>query len=350
MAGLRIRTLAAGERDAWLALLDGWALPDGWRGRVFFARYAESDPTFAPGNVFVAEREGRLVSTAQIFPRRLRVAGADVPTAGIGSVFSAPDARGEGLASAVLEAALSAMRARGFELSLLFAGRHAFYGRLGWALWPRARDLWLREGGTSAPSPDRRVDSFDPVSDLAAVVEIHRTYAIRRDGSVVRDLAYWRGQLCLAGNPDEDFLVERDACGAVRAYARGCCLQGFYCVTEVGRRDAPGAAEALAELVVRLGAPLEPDPVADRAGRGSAELRRAVLAPPHGDAALDAALARRGVAIRRLQERTTMLAAVDVDALARRLGAPRGPAEPPRDYLLRTLPPDRFSFWPSDRF
>jgi hypothetical protein len=43
-----IRTLEAGERDAWLDLLDGWEMPDGWRGRDFFRRWIDHDPTWKP--------------------------------------------------------------------------------------------------------------------------------------------------------------------------------------------------------------------------------------------------------------------------------------------------------------
>ena len=49
---MEIRTLEAGERDAWLDLLDGWSLPDGWSGRAFFERFIEDDPTFADDNVW----------------------------------------------------------------------------------------------------------------------------------------------------------------------------------------------------------------------------------------------------------------------------------------------------------
>mgnify|MGYP003446902113 CR=1 FL=1 len=95
---MEIRTLARDEREALLELLDGWSLPDGWRGRDFFRRYVERDPTFADENVWVAAEAGRLLSCVQVFPRPLRVAGVEVPAGGIGSVFTRDDARRRGLA------------------------------------------------------------------------------------------------------------------------------------------------------------------------------------------------------------------------------------------------------------
>ena len=51
---MEIRRLRPEDRPRWLALLDGWDVGDGWRGRDFFRRYVELDPTYADENVWVA--------------------------------------------------------------------------------------------------------------------------------------------------------------------------------------------------------------------------------------------------------------------------------------------------------
>jgi GNAT superfamily N-acetyltransferase len=345
---LAMRTLRSSERSAVLDLLDEWRLPDGWRGRDFFGRYIEHDPAYRDENFWVAERDGALVACVQIFPRALRIAGAAVRTGGIGSVFTSEKARGSGVSSALLEAAVAAMRERGMPLSLLFASRHAFYSRLGWQLWPRPRPLWLRGAATQAPDAARRVDAFEAARDLDAVIAIHERYSEALPGSVVRDRAYWEGQLRFAGSPEEDFLVARDASGDVEAYARGCLVDGMYFVTEIGRRES--AVDAAADLVLRLSAPRDPDPLAARAGRASAELRRVAVAPPLDDPAFAKALAARGVDTKRFEERSAMLRLVDGAALARATGVARASDESDAAYLARLLPPERLVFWPSDRF
>jgi len=353
-----IRLLRDDERDALVALLDGWELP-GWRGRPgeFFRRYLDPDPTFEPRNVVVAERAGRLVGCVQIFPRLLRVrsggAAPDgfthVPIGGIGSVFTRPEARGGGVASALLERAIAEMQARGLELSLLFASRHAFYGRLGWQLWPRERALWLRGDATAAPPPARRIDRFDPARDLAAAFALHDAYSGALAGTCVRDAAFFRAQLAFAGNPDEDFLLARDAAGAVVAYARAAALEGTLLATELARRPEAAAADALADLVLALLAPRDPDPLA-APGRGSAELRRMLVAPCLRDEALDDALARRGVVRKPFTSRDAMLRVVDAEALARRTATPRAAGESDAAWLARAFPPERLVLWPADRF
>lgn len=361
-SGATIRLLRDGEQEALVALLDGWELP-GWPGPAgaFFRRYLELDPTFAPDNVIVAEHAGRLLGCVQIFPRRLRVRRrgargdglAETPMGGIGSVFTHSEARGAGLASALLERAAAEMRARGFELSLLFASRHAFYGRLGWHLWPRERALWLRPEATraAAPDPSLRIAPFDPARDLADAFALHEAYSGALEGTCVRDAAFFRAQLGFAGQPSEDFLLARDAAdGTLLAFARAAAVEGVLLVTELARRAEARAAEALAELVLALLAPRDPDGLAVDCGRPSHELRRALVAPCHRDPELADALARRGAGVRSFSSRDVMVRVLDAEAFARRTGVPRAPDESEVAWLERALPPDRLVLWPADRF
>lgn len=352
-----VRLLRDDERDALVALLDGWDTPDGWPGSAgdFFLRYVERDPTFAPHNVVVAERAGRLVGCVQTFPRALRAragCAADgplvaVPVGGIGSVFTRPEARGGGVASAMLERALAEMRARGLELSVLFASRHAFYGRLGWHLVPRPRALWLR--GDDIAAPTRPADRFDPARDLADAFALHEAHSGALAGTWLRDAAFFRAQLDFAGNPGEDFLLARDAAGRLLAYARAAVLEGVLLATELARRPEPAAAEALADLVLALLQPRDPDPLAPP-GRPSAALRSLLVAPCLDDPMLSDALLRRRVGARQFTSRDAMLRVVDAEALARRIAVPRALGEDDAAWLARAFPPERLVLWPADRF
>lgn len=352
-----IRLLRADEREPLLALLGEWEMPAPWEGRAtdFFRRYVERDPSFETRNVVVAERERRLISCVQIFPRVLRAACegggglAEVPVGGIGSVFTRFEARGQGVSSALLERARAEMRARGLELGVLFAARHGFYTRLGWHLWPRARPLWRRNGATIQPEAARRIERFDPACHLGEAFALHRAHDADRPGTCVRDADGFRAQLAFAGNPDEEFLLARDAAGALAAYVRGIVLEGLYCVTELARRAERAGADALADLVVTLMQPRDPDPLAP-AGRASEALRALLVGPCVTDPALDAALDARGVVRSRFSSRDLMLSVLEPAALARRLGVPRRPEDDDAGWLARAWPPERMTFWPADRF
>jgi len=352
---MTIRTLRADEHEALLELLDGWELPDGWRGRDFFRRFLEHDPSYDDANVLVAEDAGRLVACVQIFPRRLLLRGRAIPAGGIGSVFTRPEARGSGVASALLAASADAMRARGMLLSLLFAERIGFYTRAGWTSWPSTRALIRPAEGAAPPvsPPDVVIRPLDPARDLAAVERLHASRL--REGCALRDAAAWTASLRLAGNPHEELLVARAPAGAARdgaplvAYLRATRMSGVLVLTEWARSDAPEATRAVAGLVGALLGPRDPDPLATGT-RPSVELRRFVVAPPLLDPALEAALEASGLALRSLPDPSAMLRCLDAPALARALGEPMIPDEDAVPYLQRMLPPERFGFWPADRF
>jgi GNAT superfamily N-acetyltransferase len=358
-ASALLRTLRRGERDELLALLDGWPLRDGWRGRDFFRRYLEDDPEFRDENVWVAEHDGALVSCVQIFPRRLRSTGGDVACGGIGTVFTAHQHRGRGLASSLLARAGEAMRERGMEVSLLIAGRVDWYSALGWHAWApphyrlARRRRSLRSAGTvagarsegGAAAVDLEILELRPRRDgqgendesmwLERVRELAERTGAGLFGTVARGAAGWTTSLRLAGNPDEHFRI---ACRGERepvAFARACRLDGKANVTEWAY--APGEESALVTLLER-----------ELSARGALAL------PPVRDGVLFAALAERGLDPRPARGAAWMLRCLDPRALRRRLGDEgRGPADGTLDeraLLERLFPRARFGFWTADRF
>jgi predicted acetyltransferase len=325
---VEFRTLQRSEREPFLDLLDDWEMPDGWRGRDFFRRYVEDDPTFADENVWVAVDAGRLVACVQIFPRPLQVRGEAVPTGGIGSVFTLPDYRRGGVAAALMDRTVEAMSRSGFEISLLFAARIPWYTRLGWRSWVVSRTL-LESGDSSAPATDAEILRFDPPRDLAAVKSLYESYSGSLNGTVVRDELLWTASLANAGNPEEDFRVARGG-GEILAYARATVLQGFPIITEFGYRA--GGVAALADLLAGM--------IDEHAVAGNLHL----------DPALERALDGRGLRRTRVEDPTGMLRCVDPAALARRLGVEPPEGGDPGSFLESVLPAENFGFWTADRF
>jgi predicted N-acetyltransferase YhbS len=345
---MEIRTLQLGEREALLALLDGWELADGWRGREFFRRYLEADPSYADENVIVAAEGSELLSCVQIFPREIRVAGCAVPVGGIGSVFTAPAARRRGIAEAVFVRSMERMRQRGLPVGLLF-GDEKIYARQSWRPWGVPVGLLQREAGAAAPAepPGLEVASFDERRDFAALRALYARYCDLLSGCVVRDAQLWDASLRNAGNPDEEFLVAR-AGGELVAYLRATLLYGFVTLMEFAAE--PGFESALAALVARVMTPREADPW-ERSGRRSTELRKLAVTVPIGFAPdLGAALARGGIASRTAGDSKTMLCCLDAAAVGARVGERPRAGEEPNEFLARLLPADSFTFWPADRF
>ncbi len=341
MADARLRTLRAREIEPLLDLLEGWPFPDGQSGREFFRRYIELDPAFEPPNVWVAEYGGELVSCVQIFPRRVRIRGRVLPMGGIGSVFTRPDHRRRGVAGALLERVIGAMRERGMVLSYLLAERLRWYGQYGYRPWSRGwRTLhWPGVDGSLAGGARR----YDPAADAGELERLWSVYAggaagAPLDGIVDRGSAEdWQGSFRLAGTPEEDIWIA-DGGSRATAYLRVADFNGRLRALEWGR-EADGAP-ALCELLA-----------AAMTGRRV----KAIRMPLMRDEALEGLLAAgtridtqpawNEVPPDATPPATWMVRSLDDDALAKRLGTANT-----GDLLARFLPPQRFAFWESDRF
>lgn len=347
---MEIRTLQKDEREAVLELLDQWELPDGWRGRNYFRRFMDYDPTYSDENFWVAAEGKTLLGCVQIFPRRIRVLGHAIPAGGIGSVFTLPSRRGERIASLLLEAAVNAMIERKMEVSLLFAQLIPFYEERGWHSWKSDRSILRRAG--DAPMKPAETDgaieivSFDRERDLADVKVVHSAYSASRNGTIVRDDDQWEGSLCLSGNPMEEFTVARQD-GATVAYVRCALLNGILTLTEVGRRE--DAAVALALLIRHSLEERDDDELSPR-GLSSRELRSAAMLPAFDDLQLTVSLEHRGFTTHPVVDPTGMLRCLNMPALAERLDIALFENELPDDFLKRILPRDLLVFWPADRF
>ncbi|GIW42224.1 MAG: hypothetical protein KatS3mg076_2801 [Candidatus Binatia bacterium] len=322
---MRIRGIEKTEREKVLDLLQEW-----FGDREFFRRYFEHDPGFRDDRCLVAEEDGRFVATLQIFPRTIAVGEARLRVGGIGNVFTTESHRMRGVASRLLSRAIELMAEDGCDLSLLFATRLSFYGRLGWR--PVRRLLGTLRTPARLPRPATEIEPFRLERHLERVMEIYRRYSGGLPGAAVRDRRYWEGQLRYAGNPDERFLVAcRD--GEPVAYVRETKLYGIETVTEHGA--LPGCEDALADLYTVLGA----------------ETRDSGILLFHLGADLDLAerLRARGFGVEEVEDMFWMWRVVRPESLAEKLGLPVEEVEAP-GFFEKLFPYRGSVFWTSDRF
>ena len=322
MPSIVFRTIATHERDAVLDLLADWL-----NDRAFFARYFTHDPSFRDDLCFVAADGARIVGTLQVFRKTVRIDGATLAVGGVGNVYTAPEYRQAGLASALLERAIAAMHQHGFDVSLLFATRLDFYARLGWRSLLRYLSFIEPAAGVDPPAP---TTPFAEGSDLDGVMAVYVLHSTPIPGSTVRDAAYWHGQLRYAGNPDERFAVERRG-GAVVAYARATTLYDFNTITEHG--CAAGAEPLLADLLARLHA-------------GAATGTIAQLMP---STELEELLRVHGLTVNRVEDRSWMWRVLDPTQLAAKLRVPAATVTQ-AGFFEEILPAARSRYWLSDRF
>lgn len=315
-----IRSVQESERSQLLDLLEIC-----FDERRLFERYIECDPEFRWNDVAVVESAGRLVACTQVFRKQIRLAGTVIRLGGIGSVATHPEYRGRGLARDLLLEREQYMRDEGFPLGLLFTDIPEFYAKLGWVALPlRQFQLQFADGPVDSAF---RIREFGP-EDLDAIRALFEAYASRFEGAIVRNAAYWRGQLRYAGNPSEDFRVVETR-GQIAAYARCAPFGPTHVLME--HAYLPGAELALSQLMR-----------AQLCGH-SGLLRLPV------DAELESALAESTVRFEREDDPSPMWRVIDAREISRL--SSRDDDRAPDTALLDDLIVQRgVHYWTSDRY
>ena len=190
--------------------------------RPVFVAQTEHDSTFRLHHARVAIIDGQVAGYVRIFARTMLVRGVPVAAGGIGSVAARQDARGRGVATALMRDAIEQMRKRGMLVSFLFSGVPGFYERLGYRV--------VREPYFEADAREAAATPHTGLYDVRAMTErdvprllaIYRrsiaggTGAIARTARTWRDAAHW-----LAEDGGGCFVAERN--GVPVAYLRSRC-------------------------------------------------------------------------------------------------------------------------------
>lgn len=173
------------------------------------------DNRFGPlSRLVVGEVAGSVVAHAFLFDFELGCRGVVLPVAGVASVGVAPEARGQGVGTALVHHLHDEARSRGKVASLLFPFREGFYARLGYgkttptiALECAPRTFSSLEGNASVRAAKG--------SDREHIVSFYTTRVSEGLGRIERSDATWNK---FFADPKRYLLVaERD--GAFAGYA-----------------------------------------------------------------------------------------------------------------------------------
>lgn len=214
--------------------------------RETFVAQMERDSTFRLRHGRAALEGGRCVGYVRIFARTMLVRGEPVAAGGIGSVATHPDARGSGIATALLQDAIAQMRREGMAVSFLFTGIPAFYERLGYRIVRQphfeadAREMHLGVGGR-----DYRVRLMDLSRDVPSMLAVRRRATAGATGAIVRTQRMWLDAQFWLEDREKSF-VAHDR-GKVVAYLRSHCRSYGHRILEA--ECLPGREGAVSELL-----------------------------------------------------------------------------------------------------
>lgn len=147
----------------------------------------------------VRDGTGRIVACVGAYPMTLRVAGCDIPTAGIGQIATAENWLGRGCMTALLNLQLRRLREAGVALAWL-GGRHDRYGRFGFETGGLSFDFSLDAASLRDVAATRVVRRHAAAEAPAVVSE---TMLAQRDATamaaILEPLARWRRRLARFG-------------------------------------------------------------------------------------------------------------------------------------------------------
>ena len=144
----------------------------------------------------VRDGTGRIVACVGAYPMTLRVAGCEVPIAGVGQVSTAQDWLGKGCMSALVKAQMERLRSLGVALVHL-GGRHDRYAHFGFETGSLSFDYGLDAHSLAKVGRTRTVRRFShgPMSETAVTPEMFALREKTAPATVVETIERYRMRL-----------------------------------------------------------------------------------------------------------------------------------------------------------
>ena len=195
----------------------------------------------------LVDEDGALLATLKRYRYEVRIDGREGTMCGIGAVFTPPDRRGRGYASALMERVLDEERRAGTLMAMLFSEiGTAYYERLGFtavALDEVTVNVKRKDGSPAMLVRAGGESDLPALAGLHAVRSASARFALRRDASMIGfALAKKRmfAGLSSLGQRQLEFFVAEEGASAV-AYVVLSGNQHGWTLEEAGDRD-PAAA------------------------------------------------------------------------------------------------------------
>jgi predicted acetyltransferase len=159
------------------------------------ASWALVASSYSPGRTLGVRADGALVATATSFPSQIAVpGGAVLAMAAVTRVGVRPDHTRRGLLTAMMRAQLDDAAERGEPVATLRASEARIYGRFGYGVATRGRDVRVRADPALFRADAPRggtVRLLDRAEIVPVLREVHGRIALRRPGGMTRTDGWW---------------------------------------------------------------------------------------------------------------------------------------------------------------
>lgn len=169
----------------------------------YFERHLLKDKTLSPDDTRVLLLNGEIISTVQVFPRKMYLESETVEFCGIGNVATHPEKRKMGYAELVMNDAIDYMNKLNARFSLLTTTINNYYEKFGYKTL--TRELFFIEN--IIPIDHSEVRTFSFADDFERIKQIYELYNKNCVGPINRDNIYWSAQLEFSGEEKSLFLV-----------------------------------------------------------------------------------------------------------------------------------------------
>jgi len=191
-----VRVLGPGELRAAHGLFAATLL----RGPVADEQWPSVASSYSPDRTLGVGDPGALAGTATSFPTRTVVpGGATLPTAAVTRVGVRADRTRRGLLTAMMTELLHGCAARGEVLASLRASEARIYGRFGYGVASRGRQVRMRRAGFAGWRPGAPVGGAVRLLDRSGMVEtlaaVHDALPLSRPGAIERTAGWWESAL-----------------------------------------------------------------------------------------------------------------------------------------------------------
>lgn len=216
------------DRDNVLELL-GAAFPE---PPEFFAGIISKDPWYHYCQRRLLKIEGQIVSSVDLFTRKIWIGESPVLVGDLGNVSTHPDQRRKGYCSAVVKDLISYMNSQGYGSSTLYGGAPEFYESLGWRLFPDKKASIILDGKIKAPNGFRTKKNAS-LEDLPNIAALYNKYSNQETGITIRSIDYWKKHFhWLTDLPNHLVVVYKDL--EMIGFGRYSLLKDAATIREIG--------------------------------------------------------------------------------------------------------------------